>query len=79
MNDVIPWYKSQIIWLQIVSGLYAVLRMLNLDILPDDLSQGQLVDGIVLVVNIATAFYRKTAQKKIVPTTVYKAMQGPAR
>ena len=55
-TDVIPWYKSRTIWLQIVAIIFALGA--KFDWWPKDLSQEQVVTVVMIVVGALTTVFR---------------------
>lgn len=72
MNDgnanAIPWYKSQIIWVQLVAVIFAVGA--RFDWWPKDLQQADVIAVIMVVVSILTGGIR--AASSVSPVTLTK-------
>lgn len=79
--DIIPWWQSKLIWVQIVALIYGAIRFVEntwaFHLLPEDLTEGQLVDAIMTLVALSTIIMRNKSNR-VVDTKTYKLMQGPA-
>ncbi|MEB3067365.1 hypothetical protein, partial [Parvimonas micra] len=63
----IPWYKSQIIWVQLVAAIFAI--GVRFDWWPKDLQQADVVVAIMLLVNIITGGIRAASPHQPVTLT----------
>lgn len=66
-DPAIPWYKSQIIWVQLVAIAFAI--GVQFDWWPKDLQQADVIAAIMLVVSIVTGGFRVTAPSQPVTLT----------
>jgi protein-S-isoprenylcysteine O-methyltransferase Ste14 len=64
MNDTKPWWQSRTIWVNVIASIFAVLAMFHVG-LPADLTQDQIVTGIMTVVAIVNVVLRLVTHKPI--------------
>jgi hypothetical protein len=68
-TEVIPWYKSKIIWAQVVAALFGLASLLRPDFAEVmGVSQEQVVGAVMTVIAIFTAFKRYGPTPDVVST-----------
>ena len=63
MEDLKPWWASKAIWSGIIGSLWGVAAAL--DILPDGLTQADVLTVVLALTGIAGVVFRKTAKARI--------------
>ncbi len=63
MEDCKPWWASRAIWTGVIGSLWGVAAAL--DILPEGLTQADVLTVVLALTGIGSVVFRKTAKCKI--------------
>jgi hypothetical protein len=63
MEDLKPWWASKAIWTGVIGSVWGLAAAL--DILPDGLSQADVLTVVLAITGIAGVVFRKTASARI--------------
>jgi uncharacterized membrane protein len=63
MEDLKPWWASKSIWTGIIGSVWGIAGTLGL--LPDGLSQADVLTVVLAIIGVAGVVFRKTASARI--------------
>jgi len=63
MEELKPWWASKAIWTGVIGSVWGVAGMLGL--LPDGLSQADVLTVVLAITGVAGVAFRKTAKARI--------------